>query len=125
MTIDTNVETFIITFPDVLLVCGKCGMVLVARLNKRKYEVWNGQLWVKVNAGTPVYFYIDLYLISVRLSNKLDGAVLEQLIVTQLVKKSHAFYGNRRFITVFTRTRNWCLSWTSCIQSVPSHTIFL
>jgi hypothetical protein len=32
-------------------------------------------------------------------------ALLEKLIVAQLVKKFLAFYESRRFITVFTRTR--------------------
>jgi hypothetical protein len=31
--------------------------------------------------------------------------LLERLIVTQLVKKFPTFYGNRRFIAVFTRAR--------------------
>jgi hypothetical protein len=38
------------------------------------------------------------------LTNQLHAAVfLEELIVTQLVKKFPAFYGTQRFITVFTR----------------------
>jgi len=36
--------------------------------------------------------------------------LLEKLTVTQLVKKFSAFYGTRRFITVFTRARHWSLS---------------
>jgi len=36
--------------------------------------------------------------------------LLERLTVTQLVKKLPAFYGNRRFITVFTTDRHWSLS---------------
>jgi hypothetical protein len=35
---------------------------------------------------------------------------LEKLIVTQLIKKLSAYYGTRRFITVFTRARYWPLS---------------
>jgi len=49
--------------------------------------------------------------------------LLEKLIVTQLEKKSLEFYGTRRFITVFTRTYNWSLSWARCIQSTNSHPI--
>jgi hypothetical protein len=49
----------------------------------------------------------------------------QKLIVTQLVKKFPAFYGTRRFITVFTRTRHWSLSWARWIQSTPSHTVSL
>jgi hypothetical protein len=32
---------------------------------------------------------------------------------------------NRKFITVFARSRNWTLSWASCIQSAPSQSIAL
>jgi hypothetical protein len=37
-------------------------------------------------------------------------ALLEKLIVTQIVKKFPVFYGTRRFITVFTRAHHWFLS---------------
>jgi hypothetical protein len=36
-----------------------------------------------------------------------------------------AFYGTRRFITVFTRGLHWSLSWAGSMQSIPSHTISL
>jgi hypothetical protein len=36
-----------------------------------------------------------------------------------------AFYGTRRFITVFTRALHWSLSWARSIQSIPSHPISL
>jgi hypothetical protein len=51
--------------------------------------------------------------------------LLERLRVTQLVKKFPAFYGNRRFITVFTRARLSLLSRVRWIQSTNSHPIFL
>jgi hypothetical protein len=38
-------------------------------------------------------------------------ALLENLIATQLVKKVPAFYGTRRFITVFTASLQWSLTW--------------
>jgi len=44
---------------------------------------------------------------------------------SQLVKKFPAFYGNRRYITIFTRTLHWFLSWARRIQSTPCHLIFL
>jgi hypothetical protein len=34
-----------------------------------------------------------------------------------------ACYGTRRFITVFTRARQWSVSWVRSIQSTPSHPI--
>jgi hypothetical protein len=46
---------------------------------------------------------------------------MDQLTVTQLVKKLPASYRTPRFITVFTRSRNWSLFWASCIQSTTSH----
>jgi hypothetical protein len=46
--------------------------------------------------------------------------VLEKLTITQLVKKISAFYGTRRFITVFTWARHWSLTWARCIQSTTS-----
>ena len=37
----------------------------------------------------------------------------------QLVKKSHAFYGTRKFITAFTSARHLSLSLARSIQSIP------
>jgi len=51
--------------------------------------------------------------------------VLEKLIVTQLVEKFSAFYEARKFITVFTRSCHWSLSWSKWIQSTSSHTLSL
>jgi hypothetical protein len=51
--------------------------------------------------------------------------LLEKLIVAQSGKKFLAFYGTRRFITVFTTAHHKSLSWARCIQSTPFHPIFL
>jgi len=48
-------------------------------------------------------------------------ALLEKIIVAQLVKKFPTFYGTRRFIIVFTRARQWSLSCSRWIQSTASH----
>jgi hypothetical protein len=40
----------------------------------------------------------------------------KKLIATQLVKKFPSFYGTRRFITMFTRSRHWSLSWVTLIN---------
>jgi hypothetical protein len=37
-------------------------------------------------------------------------ALLEKLPIVQLLKNFPAFYGTRRFITVFTRALHWSLS---------------
>jgi hypothetical protein len=46
--------------------------------------------------------------------------LLETLTVAQLAQNSYFFHGARRFITVFTRTRHWSLSWARWIQSTTS-----
>jgi hypothetical protein len=52
-------------------------------------------------------------------------ALLEEEPILQLLKNFPAFYGTRRFITVFTRVLHWFLSWARSIQSIPSHPISL
>jgi hypothetical protein len=52
-------------------------------------------------------------------------ALLEQSPVVQLLKNFPTFYGNRRFITVFTRALHWSLSWANSVQSIPPHPISL
>ena len=47
--------------------------------------------------------------------------LLEKLTGFQLVKKFPAFYGTRRFITVFTSARHLSLSWASSIKSITLH----
>ena len=47
--------------------------------------------------------------------------LLETLTGFQLVKKFHAFYGTRRFITALTSARHLSLSCASLIQSIPPH----
>ena len=51
-------------------------------------------------------------------------ALLEKLICSQLVKKSPAFYGARRFIAAFASDCHLSLSWARSIQSIP-HPTFL
>jgi hypothetical protein len=45
--------------------------------------------------------------------------------VGQLLKNFSAFYGTRRFITMFARAHHWSLSWSRWIQSIPTHAISL
>jgi hypothetical protein len=49
--------------------------------------------------------------------------ILEKLPIVQPVGNFPAFYLTRRFITVFTTALHWSLSWTTSIQSIPSHPI--
>jgi len=41
------------------------------------------------------------------------------------VNKFHAFYGTRKFIIVFAKTRHWSLSWARWLQSTTSPPISL
>jgi hypothetical protein len=68
---------------------------------------------------------ILLLLLLLLLLTTWSRILLEKLRVIELVKKYPAFYGNRRFITVFTTVRHWSTSWARCIQSAPSHLISL
>jgi hypothetical protein len=54
-----------------------------------------------------------------------NWALLEKLPIVQPLKNFPTSYGNRRFITVFTRALHLSLSWARSIQSIPSHPISL
>jgi hypothetical protein len=49
----------------------------------------------------------------------------EKITVDHLIQKFALFYRTRRYITVFTRTRHWNLSWARWIQSTHSHPMSL
>jgi hypothetical protein len=53
----------------------------------------------------------------------LNWALLEKPPIVELPKNFPAFYGTRRFITVFTRALHSFPSWTRSIQSIPSNPI--
>jgi len=44
--------------------------------------------------------------------DSVEQNLFEMLVVAQLVKKYPAFYGTRRFSTVFTRAYHWSLPWS-------------
>jgi hypothetical protein len=44
--------------------------------------------------------------------------LLQQLIVAQLAKKSHALYGTWNFVSVFAINRHWTQSWARWIQPI-------
>jgi hypothetical protein len=52
-------------------------------------------------------------------------ALLEELSIVRPSRTPTAFYGTRRFNTVFKRALHWSLPWTISIQSTPSHPISL
>jgi hypothetical protein len=47
-------------------------------------------------------------------------ALPKKLTIVQLLNKLPAFYGTRRFITVFTRALHWSLSWASPYHPILS-----
>jgi hypothetical protein len=55
------------------------------------------------------------------LTHSWSWALLGKLAIVQPLKKFPAFYGTRRFITVFTRSLQWSLSWARSIQFIPSY----
>jgi hypothetical protein len=65
------------------------------------------------------------YLLTYLLIYLQSWALLEKVSIMQPLENFPAFYGTRRFITVFTRAFHWSLSWARSIQSIPSHPISL
>jgi hypothetical protein len=63
--------------------------------------------------------YLLACLLACSLACLLYRVLLEKLTVLQLVKKSPAFYGIRRFITAFTNARQLSLSWGT--EVIPSY----
>jgi hypothetical protein len=72
---------------------------------------------IVVSVFTQAYIYLLTYLRS--------WALLEEPPIVQPLKNFAAFYGTRRFNTVFTRSLHWSLSWAISIQSTPSRPISL
>jgi hypothetical protein len=71
----------------------------------------------------PEYGTVRLYPVCV--THSWSWALLEKPPVVQLLKNLPAFYGTRRFMTVFTTAFHWSLHWARSIQSIPSHPISL
>jgi hypothetical protein len=76
------------------------------------------------------YIYCSLILLpsAVQLSNWLINSmksrvIVEKLAVAQLVKEFPAFYGTRRFISLFRTASHLSLSWARSIQSAPSRPV--
>jgi hypothetical protein len=72
----------------------------------------------------PVVLYLLTYLFPYFLTYLLtpwSRVLLEKLTGLQLVKKFHAFYRTRKFITSVTSARHLSLSWASPIQSIAPH----
>jgi hypothetical protein len=53
---------------------------------------------------------LEMWYVITSLNHSWSWALLENLPIVQLLKNFSAFYGMRRFITVFTRALHWSLS---------------
>jgi hypothetical protein len=60
---------------------------------------------------------------SLTFTHSWSWAPLEKQPIVQLLRNFPAYYGTRRFITVFTRALHWSLSWARSIQSIQSHSL--
>jgi hypothetical protein len=67
----------------------------------------------------------DFQLLCSIITHSWSWALLGKPPIMQPLENFPAFYGTRRFITVFTRALHWFLSWARSIQSIPSHPISL
>jgi hypothetical protein len=68
-------------------------------------------------------YYVLTYLLSYSLTQR-SRVLLQKQICSQLVKKFHAFYEIRRFITALISARQLSPSWASSIQCMPIHSTF-
>jgi hypothetical protein len=75
---------------------------------------------VAVTKECAVVYIRGTYLLTYLLT-PCSRVLFEKLTGSQLFKKFPEFYGNRRFITTFTSTRQLSLPWASSIQSIPPH----
>ena len=125
-----------------ITLCVHCSLVLASNthsgLSLEKYQnvefftcltVQAGRFW-SFRAQTSVQFRVILGEVlslhvkspcNIYLLTPWSRALLEKLTGFHLVKKFPAFYGTRRFITVFTSARHLSLSWTCSIQSILQH----
>jgi hypothetical protein len=70
-------------------------------------------------------FWKRMWKLSNELTHSWSRALLEKPPVVQLLKNFPAFYGPRRFITVFKRALHRSLFWARSIQSIQFHPISL
>jgi len=80
-------------------------------------------LYLDVQCSLSYFYWLTNWLTDL-LTYLLHGADFFLRSYSQVVKKSLAFYGNREFITVFTRARHLSLSWARSIEFMPSHPTF-
>ena len=78
---------------------------------------------IKSRDWVPGHFRPNATVIKYNSITPWSTVLHEKLTVSRLVKKFLAFYGTRRFITVFIRTRHLSLSWARSIQSMPPQPI--
>lgn len=79
----------------------------------------------KASLRTAGRHFIVFFLVVVVAVFLWSRVLLGKLIVAQLARNFLAFYGNKRLITVFKRTRYWTLSCASWVLSTSSHSVSL
>ena len=89
-------------------------------LVKILHDWWNFPLHTAISTALPTLCQSTLNPYS-DLLTPCSTVLLQKLSGPQLVKKFPAFYGTRRFLTVFTNARHLSLSWVSSIQSTPPY----
>jgi hypothetical protein len=77
-----------------------------------------------INFEVPQSLHDNALSISVR-SSAWSRVPLEEIIAAYLVEKFAASYGNRKFISVFTKAYHWATSWARWMHFAHSTTIFL
>jgi hypothetical protein len=76
---------------------------------------WRGAQVIRKHRDNLTFYFTFYTTTKIAVSNQellinnSSSRVLEKLRVIQLLKKFPAFYGTRRFISVFTRTRHCAL----------------
>jgi hypothetical protein len=85
------------------------------RVEQECQRLYHLEVWLHLNCSkTTGYNYLTPW----------KWILLEKPSVVQLLKNFPTFYGNQKFITVFTIALHWSLSWTRPTYSIPPRPIF-
>jgi hypothetical protein len=68
-----------------------------------------------------LFVSIEIILLMITKLTSWSWTLLEKQTIVQLLKNFPAFYGTRRFVTVFIRVLHRPLSWARSVQSIPPH----
>jgi hypothetical protein len=79
------------------------------------------KLWINYSNQWVEAKYFTIFFLLTNQLTPWSRVLPEKLKCPQLLKKFPAFYGTRKFITVYTRARHLSLSWATSTQSAPPH----